>query len=187
MVQLSIIFPHQNQQDAKMVERSLRTLSTIDGVELIIVDENGSKEVLELYDSLNTKVIQCSNTNRAKRLNIGATHAAGELLLLHHPRNVVSRKSVEYLLTQKNIQWGGFKHAFNHHGLLYTLSSWYSNFVRLKGWGTVYLDHCIVVQKKLLTKVGGVPDIDIGQYLFHLHQQLHQFVLQQMALYTNGC
>jgi hypothetical protein len=161
MVKLSIIIPYQNQCDVQAVKSSLRSISGIQGVEVIVVDEHGSQEVLKVCKNMNTKIIQCNNTNRAKRLNIGAKQAMGELLLLHHPRNVVSKQSLQYLLKQTDLQWGGFKHQFNHSGLFYALSSWYSNYVRLKGWGTTYLDHCIVVRRDLFNKVGGIPAIDI--------------------------
>ena len=161
MPKLSIIIPYQNQQDVQLVQTTLTPICNIKDVEAIVVDEGGSDDVIKLYKSMNTKIIQCKDTNRAQRLNLGAAQATGDMLLLHHPRNVVTPESLQYLLKQTDFQWGGFKHQFNHSGLLYKLSSWYSNYIRLKGWGIAYLDHCIVVKKTLFNKVGGVPEIDI--------------------------
>lgn len=45
--------------------------------------------------------------------------------------------------------WGGFLHRFDEDHFLLRLISWYSNWIRVKYKGIVYLDHCVFFDRKL--------------------------------------
>lgn len=102
--------------------------------------------------------------SRAERLNIGYHRAQGEIILFHHPRSFVDPNGIRILVEisqrpNRELQWGGFTHKFDmHHGLL-KFTSWYSNRVRARLRGILYLDHCIFFDRRLWQ--GDLPNVDI--------------------------
>jgi glycosyltransferase involved in cell wall biosynthesis len=161
-MKLTVIFSTFNEMKLPFLEKSLKLLSEFDNIDIICVDYNSCDSTCELATRFGAQVIRSQENSRAKRLNQGISQATGEYILLHHPRSLLSRDGIEYLLTKgPNFAWGGFTHQFDKQRFIYQFTSWYSNEVRSKIRNIVYLDHCIFVQRDLLLKVGGVPELDI--------------------------
>lgn len=81
---------------------------------------------------------------RAERINLGMAKSAGEMILLHHPRSRLSREAVQALQVRKSEKfWGGFTHRFDFSHPLLHFTSFYSNHVRARFGGIIYLDHCV--------------------------------------------
>ena len=162
MPRLSVVIPTLNESKSKLFAQVLATYRNIDEVEVLIADGGSSDETLELAALAGAKVIDSHPKSRAERINAAVALAKASMVLINHPRSVLSPEGVRYLLQENDsLTWGGFTHSFdiNHPFLRFT--SWYSNEVRAKLRGIVYLDHCKFARKDLLDKVGSIPPVEI--------------------------
>lgn len=151
---LSIIIPVDIDTNTYYQE-SLRNFQNRNDVEIIIVNKE------EAF-------------TRAERLNLGFHRSHGEMILLHHPRSKLANEAIEFLILESkkresSIVWGGFFHKFDVHHFCLHLVSWYSNFIRFKLKGIVYLDHCIFFSRQIWER-----DLPI-QYLFEDTELSYQF------------
>ncbi|MCW7500919.1 glycosyltransferase family protein [Leptospira soteropolitanensis] len=97
---------------------------------------------------------QQEGTSRAERLNMGFHKTKGELVLFHHPRSFLPPEAINHLIELSckkvpEICWGGFLHQFDKEHMFLRLVSWYSNSIRFRRKGIVYLDHCIFFDRRL--------------------------------------
>ncbi len=130
------------------------------------------------------KILQSNATNRAQRLNCGIAASTGAVVLLHHPATLLPEGNalvnLQTAMAQSQSLWGGFHHRFDLEHWLLDFTSWYSNHIRTKRRGIVYLDHCIFADRKLLNRVGNVPDRDIFEDTI-LSDRLRQFGMPVLA------
>ena len=158
---LSIIIPTHNEIKNNFIQKSFKLLSTVKNIEVIVVDTNSTDGTKELAKHHGHIVIETDTNSRAKRLNIGIKAARGEYILLHHPRSLLDKDGIKFLVDHKEVyEWGAFTHAFNIETTMLNFTSFYSNYFRGKR-GIFYLDHCIFCSKNLLNSVGLVPEMDI--------------------------
>ncbi len=133
-------------------------------IEIIVVDGGSTDGTLEFVKGLNVPLHILERSSRAARLSKGIAHSTGELILLHHPRSLVSVQAIESLraLAGKHENyWGGFTHQFDIDHPLLNFTSWYSNKIRCDLRGIVYLDHCIFFDSKLKDSGFTIPDVEI--------------------------
>lgn len=102
--------------------------------------------------------------SRAERLNIGFHKSRGSIVLFHHPRSFVEPAGIQQLIDLSEMQnreemWGGFTHQFDKAHWLLKFTSWYSNEIRGKGKGILYLDHCIFFSRELWKQ--NIPHVEI--------------------------
>jgi hypothetical protein len=159
---VSVILPTYNEIRHDLLEKILRNLERAPWLEVIAVDSgstDGTLAVLRRFPFV--KVLEVGPANRAFRLNRGAESASGEILFLHHPRSLPDLKALEWLRDNRNtVSWGGLTHKFDEAHPLLAFTSWYSNFVRGRFGGVVYLDHCLFVHRRLWS--GGIlPEVDV--------------------------
>lgn len=162
MPRLSVVIPTLNESKSKIFARVLETYRGMDEVEVILADGGSSDETLKLASQIGAKVIESDPKSRAERINTAVALSKASMVLINHPRSVLSPAGVRYLMQeQDSLTWGGFTHAFdiNHPFLRFT--SWYSNVVRAKLRGIVYLDHCKFARKELMDRVGSIPPVEI--------------------------
>lgn len=138
----------------------------------------------QLEQTGTVKILQSDATNRAQRLNRGIAASTGKVLLLHHPATLLPEVdaliNLQTAMAQSQSLWGGFHHCFDLEHWLLDFTSWYSNQVRSKRKGIMYLDHCIFVDRELLDRVGNVPDRDIFEDTL-LSDRLRQFGMPVLA------
>jgi glycosyltransferase involved in cell wall biosynthesis len=162
MLKLSVIIPTLNEMKLSYLPNILEGLSRFDGVEIIVSDGKSSDETLEIAKKFGAKIISSTGPSRSQRLNAGMRVAKAEMFLLHHPRSMVEPKGIEYILRNyDSLLWGGLTHSFDFKHPLLQFTSWYSNNVRGKLSGIVYLDHCIFLRKSIYEKIGEFPNVDI--------------------------
>ncbi|TGL40363.1 glycosyltransferase [Leptospira perdikensis] len=130
---LSIIIPTDNGENS-LFQESLKDFVNRQDLEIILVSQSEA-------------------VKRAERLNIGFHRSKGEVILFHHPRTKLPKEAIEHLIqiscaSERPMIWGGFIHQFDKSHFLLRFISWYSNFIRLKWQGIVYLDHCIFFDRK---------------------------------------
>ncbi len=131
---LSIIIPTDDGEHT-VFQESLRGFWNHPQVEIILISTN------EAF-------------TRAERLNIGFHKSKGEMVLFHHPRTKLSEEAICHLIKiscqeNRELVWGGFLHQFDQNHFLLRFISWYSNFIRTKWRGIVYLDHCVFFDRRL--------------------------------------
>lgn len=156
------------------LERILRNLQNQKGnKEIIFVISPSSDRTVEIVrdarpqlEQISTvKILRSDAANRAQRLNRGIAASNGAVVLLHHPATLLPEVdalvNLQTAMAQSQSLWGGFHHRFDLDHWLLDFTSWYSNQIRAKRKGIVYLDHCIFVDRQLLNQVGNVPDRDI--------------------------
>lgn len=152
---LSVVIPTVSDTNCNLLSRSISCLKKLSSVELIFVSQSEAH-------------------SRAERLNIGMHRSHGNIVLFHHPRTYLDPKGIEYLikLSEANSEqsiWGGFTHCFDNDHFLLRFTSWYSNNIRARRRGIVYLDHCIFFKRELwhhdLPKVDIFEDTLLSQFL----------------------
>jgi hypothetical protein len=138
----------------------------------------------QLEQTGTVKILESDATNRAQRLNHGIAASTGTVVLLHHPATLLPEidalVNLQTAMAQSQSLWGGFHHRFDLDHWLLDFTSWYSNQIRVKRKGIVYLDHCIFVDRELLDRVGNVPDRDIFEDTL-LSDRLRQFGMPTLA------
>lgn len=159
---LSIIIPTFNENSTNYLEKILKSYQKIKDIEIICVDGGSQDQTCATIQKSSAKLIQTDILSRAGRLNEGIKIAQNNMILLHHPRSLVSVEGINYLnKKQKSLTWGAFTHRFDTPHPLLSFTSWYSNQVRGDLKKIYYLDHCLFAQKELLQKVQSFPLIDI--------------------------
>ena len=182
-MRLSIILPCLNEIRHGYLDRILTNLIAQIGEKEIIVVVSPSNdctdEVLEEYAAQYSEiqVVRSLAKNRAQRLNDGIAVSSGEIILLHHPATLlperIALQIIDQTITAGN-NWGAFQHTFDFPHWLLHFTSWYSNNVRFKQKGIVYLDHCPFIDRQILAQIGNIPDLDIFEDTV-LSDRLRQF------------
>ncbi len=138
---LSVIIPTTQETETPYFAKTLQSLAQFQDVEVICISIAEAK-------------------TRAERLNLGFHRAKGSMILFHHPRSFVEPNGIDYLIKNSEKQiWGGFTHVFDKTHLLLRFTSWYSNKIRGKLKGIIYLDHCVFFQRSLWKE--NIPAIEI--------------------------
>lgn len=168
--ELSIILPTLNEANNAYLKESMPNLLSYcaahnPDVELIVVDSNSTDNWLAAYDQSQFACYRTEAVARGARLNVGVAQARGSMILLHHPRSILSLTALDDLRRQMREKqspcWGGFRlqHDSRHHLLRFI--AWYSNAVRLKIKQIVYLDHCLFMDRRLAEAVFPIPEVEI--------------------------
>ncbi|XDD53632.1 hypothetical protein AB3N62_14260 [Leptospira sp. WS4.C2] len=130
---------------------------------IIPTDDGGNTlfhySLMGFWNHPEVEIIQVSHLeapSRAERLSIGFHKSKGDLILFHHPRTQLPKEAIDHLIKlscqkEKKDVWGGFTHQFDRPHFLLNFISWYSNLIRLKYKGIVYLDHCVFFDRQLWT------------------------------------
>lgn len=156
---LSIIIPTFNEVKNQYIQRSFPLLATLEDVEIIIADAGSSDETLNWAKKFDFQILHTQKNSRLARIQAGIKAAQGEMILMHHPRSIVSKEGYEALKGTK-ASWGAFRHRFDHKNPLLRFTSWWSNYGRGKR-GIFYMDHCIFLRENLKHLILDLPDRDI--------------------------
>ncbi len=161
---ISLVLPTYNEMNSGFVQQICESLRDYPEIEKIAVDRSSTDGTVEFLKSKGFQVLTTTANSRAARLNIGIEKSQGQLIVLNHPRSVMPGAAFKFLSSgQFNSQWGGFTHSFDSEHFLLQFTSWYSNFVRRKYFGVLYLDHCLVIRRDLMKKLEKpyLPEVDI--------------------------
>lgn len=162
MPSLSVIIPTLNEEKNPYFYKILTLLSSYKNIEVIVSDGGSCDETSLLCSKFNVKYLSNKTTSRAERINQGIKHSSNKMILLQHPRSLISNDGVEFLIKNSNkLKWGGFKHSFDLEHPILSFTSWYSNNVRGNLRGIIYLDHCIFLKKSMAVSIGKLPPVDI--------------------------
>jgi hypothetical protein len=158
---ITVILSVFNEKQNDYLLRILNQFRDDDFFEVVCVDGGSTDGTLEYLRKQNVMVHTLPGSTRAARLTFGVTQARFPILLLQHPRSVISEGGLNFLKKQADqLHWAAFTHQFDYPHFFLKFISWYSNQVRVKKKAIVYLDHCMVLQKKYFD-VDAIPDIAI--------------------------
>ena len=158
---VSVIIPCRNEVSTGYLPKMIASFKKVSDLEILFVLSRSNDGTEEYLQEQGYTPIICEASSRAARLNQGIRKATNEMLLLHHPRSFVDPNGLEYLKNSvSTLSWGGFTHGFDVYHPLLSFTSWYSNNVRARKSGILYLDHCIFLRKDLLGE-RLIPDVDI--------------------------
>ncbi len=160
MVMNSIVIPVFCEENNRLFPALLAQLKKQIDCQVILVDGSPDDRTAALIEQAGLTAHRLPQSHRAARLNAGLALANGEMVLLHHPRSIISQEGLNFFAKLQAPQWGGFTHQFDRRTLPLRFTSWYSNQVRATR-GIIYLDHCIFAPRTWLVQVGGVPDMAI--------------------------
>ena len=173
-MRLSIILPCLNEIRHRYLDRIFANLIAQlvpqncekEIIAVVSASEDGTDLILDEYaaQSPEIQVVRSLAKNRAQRLNEGIAVSTGDIILLHHPATLLPEQIALQLIEQalqSGENWGAFCHSFDFSHWLLNITSWYSNNVRVKHKGLVYLDHCPFIKRQLLAEIGNIPDLDI--------------------------
>ena len=145
---LTVILSSFNEVHNEVFWANLRLLAAFPAIEVVAIDGGSQDGTKERMGSLRLETLP--NSQRGERYNLGIRLAAGDLILLVHPRSLLPREGLEYLLRERPPRkWGAFRHTFDWSHPLLKFTSWYSNFVRGRFFAIFYLDHCLFFSAEL--------------------------------------
>lgn len=150
---LSVVVP-THPDGTGWLPRVLARLSEVEGLEVVCAGDEPPPA------GSGARFVRVDGSSRGARLQAGVEAASHETVLLHHPRSLVEPAGLRALAARAGrAGWGGFTHAFDWDHPLLRFTSWYSNHVRPRASGIVYLDHCVFFDRRLLVRP--IPPVDI--------------------------
>ena len=158
---LSVIIPTFNEIKNGYIQKIFPLLKNTENIEVICVDSNSTDGTREFIQKHGFTLIYTETTSRAKRLNIGVQKASGSMLLLHHPRSILSVDIINELKLDQDLQWGVCTHRFDFSHPLLKFTSWWSNKIRGDMRHIFYLDHCFFIRAEIFEAIGLIPEVDI--------------------------
>jgi glycosyltransferase involved in cell wall biosynthesis len=161
---ISIIVPTFNESKTDYLRPVLAQLTLLDDAEIFVIDGGSTDGTLDLLSGFKVNVEILPKSSRAARLKAGIKKSSGKLILLHHPRSLISAVSISSFQNwakDKHGFWGGFTHKFDLNHPLLKFTSWYSNVIRCDRKSILYLDHCIFFDRELKDLAGLMPDVEI--------------------------
>lgn len=162
MPKLSVVIPTLNEEGNPYFLKVLESLSDFKEIEIIVSDGGSADNTSALTNNFNVKYLSSKTSSRAERINSGIKESSSDMILLHHPRSLISKEGIKYLIQNaKQLNWGGFEHSFDLANPLLKFTSWYSNRIRATLAGILYLDHCIFLRKSMAISIGEIPPVDI--------------------------
>jgi rSAM/selenodomain-associated transferase 2 len=186
MVTLSVIIPTLNEETH--LRRTLQSVLT-EEVEVIVVDGGSQDRTCQIAEEMGAVVLH-SPPGRSAQMNMGATHACGDILFFVHadtllPENYGSE--VQRILARSDVVLGAFSLRLvgKQRGL--GLISWGAN-LRTKWFGLPYGDQGLFLSREMFTAVGGYPQTPIMED-FRLVQSLGKrgrFCLSPQVVKSSG-
>ena len=159
---ITVVIPINNDLQNGYLEKQIKLFKQFTDIEVILVDGGSTDGSQKFLEEMDFSFVSAPKTNRAQRINIGVAKAKGYTILLNHPRSLLNLKGLNHLIkNRERYLWGGFTHRFDKAQPLLSFTSWYSNEVRAKIKGILYLDHCIFFKRCLLKDEPLVPEIEI--------------------------
>jgi rSAM/selenodomain-associated transferase 2 len=159
---ISVIIPVYNEEHVLMTNGYyFRGLAQ--DAELIFVDGGSGDRTVELASEYGR--ILSAPKNRALQMNKGAKAAHHDILLFLHVDTILSPaslKTIEAMVSNKQLIGGCLRQVFNQPGLIFKWIAWTGN-MRARILKIFYGDQGIFVRKDVFWKLGGFPEINLGE------------------------
>jgi len=154
-MKFSIIIPTLNEQ--KTIASCLFPLQPLrDNCEIIIVDATDGQPVVPA--ALADKIIS-SEKGRARQMNLGASHASGDMLIFLHADTHLPEHVLQLIEQHINYkQWGRFDIQLSGDHFMLKVIAWMMN-LRSRLTGIATGDQVIFVTKEAFAAAGQYPEI----------------------------
>ncbi len=157
---VSVIIPTLNEvQSIEQTIQAARLDYDPDEVEMIVVDGGSSDGTIKKIPS-ECRILP-SKPGRAIQMNLGASHAKGDIFLFCHADTKLPpkwRESVIKAVTDPDVMGGAFLPKFvPAKGILHILNSLYYP----PNWRLMYGDQALFVRGKIFESIGGFPELPI--------------------------
>jgi len=158
-MKFSIIIPTLNEE--KTIASCLLALQPLrSNCEIIIVDAtSGQSNINYPYAHLADKIIH-SAKGRARQMNVGASHAGGDILIFLHADTYLPEHALQLIEQQlsNGKQWGRFDIQLSGDHLMLKVIAWMMN-QRSRLTGIATGDQVIFVTQAAFAAVGQYPEI----------------------------
>jgi rSAM/selenodomain-associated transferase 2 len=156
---ISVIVPCLNEEAA--LPRTLERLAALP-VEIIIVDGQSRDRTVEIANAQAHQVL-VSTPGRAKQMNLGASHAAGDILFFMHADSRPPLKAdtvIRRILNMPGVAAGSFTLKIDHpHPVVRFLNI--TGNLRARLWQLPYGDQGLFLKKSIFEDSGGFADIPL--------------------------
>lgn len=162
MKRLSIVVPVLNE--SRTLPINLRGLVALReaGHEVIVVDGGSQDDTASVSRPLVDRVV-LTNAGRGHQMNVGASHAHGEVLLFLHADTTLPDRAPQMIaraLTETACAWGYFRVRLSgHHPLLRLVELMMNLRSRLTSIATG--DQALFVRRESFASIGGFPQIPL--------------------------
>ncbi|PPK77632.1 rSAM/selenodomain-associated transferase 2 [Methylobacter tundripaludum] len=157
-MKFSIIIPTLNEE--KTIASCLFPLQALrSNCEIIIVDASGNRPLINYpHAHLADKIIN-SAKGRALQMNIGASHATGDILIFLHADTTLPEHALQLIERHLgNKQWGRFDIRLSGNHVMLKVIAWMMN-RRSRLTGIATGDQVIFVRRETFSAVGQYPEI----------------------------
>ncbi len=156
-MKFSIIIPTLNEE--KTIASCLLPLQPLrDNCEIIIVDAANQAVIDHPQAHLADNIIS-SEKGRARQMNLGASHASGELLIFLHADTYLPENALQLIEGRiGNKQWGRFDIQLSGDHFMLKVIAWMMN-LRSRLTGITTGDQVIFVTRQAFAAVGHYPEI----------------------------
>ncbi|HEY8098593.1 MAG TPA: TIGR04283 family arsenosugar biosynthesis glycosyltransferase [Methylobacter sp.] len=154
-MKFSIIIPTLNEE--KTIASCLLALQPLrSNCEIIIVDASDDQSAIPA--ALADKIIS-SSKGRARQMNLGASHASGDILLFLHADTFLPEHALQLIEKRLgNKQWGRFDIQLSGDHFMLKIIAWMMN-LRSRLTGIATGDQVIFVTRKAFATAGLYPEI----------------------------
>ncbi|WP_164100434.1 TIGR04283 family arsenosugar biosynthesis glycosyltransferase [Candidatus Laterigemmans baculatus] len=157
-VSVSVIIPAI--QEARGIERAVRSAIAGGAVETIVVDGGSRDETPERATAAGALVLR-SPAGRARQQNVGAAAAKGDVLLFLHADNHLAPTAIDQIAAHfaaaPERRWGALRQRIEDDAASYRLLEW-GNAARVRWRGLPFGDQAIFVCREWFGELGGFPD-----------------------------
>jgi len=157
-MKFSIIIPTLNEE--KTIASCLLPLQALrSNCEIIIVDATDNQPLINYPLARLADQIISSKKGRALQMNIGASHASGDILIFLHADTTLPEHALQ-LIEQHlgNTQWGRFDIQLSGNHVMLKVIAWMMN-RRSRLTGIATGDQVIFVRREAFSAVGQYPEI----------------------------
>jgi len=148
--------------EEKGLEKKLRSLNLTESEELIVVDGGSSDRTVEIASNF-TELVYCTQSGRARQMNLGARKAVGDILLFLHADCILPEHAFQIIratLSRNNTVAGAFDLSIDSPSLCFRVIERWAN-IRSRITRTPYGDQGIFIIKDTFEELGGYADIPI--------------------------
>jgi rSAM/selenodomain-associated transferase 2 len=161
---VSVILPTWNEEGC--LGETLRLLRPLGPRQIIVVDGGSTDGTCRLAAAAD--LLLHGPRGRALQMNLGAAHAAGDVLLFLHADcslEAGALEQAEYCLGKRGVAAGCFTMTVRAKGLLYRAIGACAT-ARVRLTGLVYGDQGLFVRRDLFDRLGGFPRLRLMEDLF---------------------
>ncbi|MGC8660529.1 MAG: TIGR04283 family arsenosugar biosynthesis glycosyltransferase [Desulfomonilaceae bacterium] len=177
MRSISVIIPTLNE--AEYLPLTLRTLSRVEFIEIIVADGGSIDETCSIARSFSAKVLNCPR-GRSHQMNEASRVAAGGILLFLHADTILPENwdlKIRTVLEDEDVCGGAFSLRIEGDSPGFRVVEALAN-IRSRLFHMPYGDQAIFVRSNTFRDIGGFPDLTIMEDFEFVRQLRRRFKMR---------